>query len=100
MGVKYSGEYAVIISDFARALGRIEEIGEFLEMDAGTWGRLSAEERIDCIRTAADDLFYALGIEKEFDVGAARVFLDEIHHRICVRYADDTQTDIDLLDRE
>ena len=100
MGIKYSREYALIISEFAQALGRIGDICLLLEMDASDWDRLPAPQRIECIRTAADDLFYALGTEKEFTIGSAHVFLDEIHHRVCVRYADDTQAQIELLNRE
>jgi hypothetical protein len=100
MGVKYGRAYAAIISELAQALGHIEDIGAFMEMDASDWEALSVAERAACIRTAADDLFFALGTEKEYTLGSARVFHDELHHRVSVRYADGAQVDIDLIERE
>jgi hypothetical protein len=100
MGVKFGREYAAIISEFAQALGPIEEMCVFLGMDAGEWEVLGDTGRFDCIRTIADDLFYALGTEKEVSVGPARIVYDELHHRIRVYYADGSDRDISLIDRE
>lgn len=96
MGVKYGRFYTAIISELAQALGPIEEMCVFLGMDAGEWEALGSEGRIACIRTIADDLFYALGTEKEVSVGRARILYDELHHRIRIRYADGSATDIAL----
>ena len=100
MGVKFGREYAAIISEFAQALDPVGEICTFLEMDAGEWEALGPEGRFDCIRTIADDLFYALGTEKEVSVGPARIVYDELHHRIRIYYADGSDRDIALTDRE
>lgn len=100
MGVKFGREYAAIISEFSQALGPVDGIGAFLEMDAGEWEALGSEGQIDCIRTIADDLFYALGAEKEVSIGSARIVYDELHHRIRIYYADGSDRDISLTDRE
>jgi len=98
MGVKFGREYAAIIAEFSRALEPLSDVRAFMEMDAAEWDSLGAEGRIDCIRTVADDVFYALGTEKEVSVGAARIVYDELHHRIRVLYADGSSTDIALTD--
>lgn len=98
MGVRFGREYAAIISEFSQALGPIEGICTFMEMDAGEWEALGTEGQIDCIRTITDDVFYALGTEKEVSIGAARIVYDEIHHRIRVCYADGSSIDIALTE--
>ena len=98
MGIKYGRKYAAIIAEFSQALGPVEGICSFLEMDAGEWEAIGPEGRIDCIRTIADDLFYALGTEKEVSIGPARIVYDELHRRIRIYYADGFATDIALTD--
>lgn len=100
MGVKFGREYAAIISEFTQALDPIDEISTFLEIDAGEWEALGAEGRLDCIRTISDDLFYALGTEKEVSIGSSRIVYDELHHRIRVYYSDGSDRDIALTDRK
>jgi len=100
MGVKFGREYAAIIAEFSQALGPVEAVASFLSMDAEAWEALGDAGRMDCIRTVADDLFYALGAEKEVSIGSARILYDELHHRIRVHYAGGSEVDIDLTDRE
>ena len=100
MGVKFGREYAAIISELALALGPIDGMCSFVGMDPSEWESLGPEGQIACIRTIADDLFYALGTEKEVVIGQARILYDELHHRIRIRYADDSGTDIALTDRK
>jgi hypothetical protein len=100
MGVRYGRSYAAIITELAQALGPIEAICAFVGMEPGEWEALDPVGQAACVRTIADDLFYALGTEKEIPIGSARVFYDELHHRIRVRYADAKETDIYLIDRE
>ncbi|MFK7694940.1 hypothetical protein [Paenibacillus sp. HJGM_3] len=80
MGVKFGREYEDIIEELSGALGRLDNVYDSLEMAEEEWGQLEEEERLACIRTLADDLFYALGSDPVMTVGSGRISYDREHH--------------------
>lgn len=84
MGVKYGREYEDIITELVKALESLEGINEFFSMDDAEWTSLETDERMDCIKTLADDVIYALGDDKSFAVGKGHLVYDNEHHIIKV----------------
>lgn len=82
MGVKFGREYEDIMSELSDALVRMDNVHDSFEMNAEEWQQLVDEERTECIRTLADDLFYALGADPVIYVGAGKVIYDREHHII------------------
>jgi hypothetical protein len=84
MGVKYARKYEAIIEELTDALLEVEGSYAFLEMTVLDWQELAAEERRECIRTMADDVFYGLGKESVLELGRGQVTYDAGTHRIQV----------------
>ncbi|WP_248929175.1 hypothetical protein [Paenibacillus hamazuiensis] len=84
MGIRYGRDYRDIISDLTAALQGVD-CHELLEMSAEDWEALEGDERSGCIRTLADDVFYALGVSPTVQVGGGRISHDRTHHiiKIC-----------------
>lgn len=80
MGVKFGRPYGDIIHDFSEALGQIDDLYTCFEMTEDDWRELEPEERTECIRTLADDLFYGLGTEGSLTVGSGTVTHDAERH--------------------
>lgn len=84
MGVKFAREYDDIIQDLTMALREVEQFYEAFDMDRITWDGLEEEERGECVRTLADDLFYGLGMETTLQVGRGTIHYDGRKHIIAV----------------
>lgn len=69
MGVKFGKEYEVIVSDLTEALIQIDDCREFIGMEEQDWNRLTDEEKSSCLRTLADDIFFALGADPVMEIG-------------------------------
>ncbi|NQX69254.1 hypothetical protein HQN90_24275 [Paenibacillus alba] len=80
MGVKFGREYKDIVTDFVRGIEMVNGFYEFLEMDADDWQALDKDEQEECLRTLADDIFYALGSTPVIQVGAGSVRHDASNH--------------------
>jgi hypothetical protein len=87
MGVKYNREYKQISEELAAAIATIDDCYEFFEMERSDWLHLAKNERMDCIRTLSDDLFYALGADPVVNVGSGVVEYDARQHLIKVTAA-------------
>jgi hypothetical protein len=85
MGVKFSRVYGEIIDDMVPAIASIENWHLFLGMSHEDWMRMEDREKLDCIRTLADDLLYCLGTERRVDVGSGTVEYDAGKHLIKVK---------------
>ena len=77
MGVKYNREYSQIIEDLSKALESIGGLYEFLSMEEAHWNDLSRGDRLECIRTLADDIIYSLGQNTSVSIGSGCVEYDE-----------------------
>jgi hypothetical protein len=88
VGVKFAREYEMIITDLAQAIGDIEGCFELLEMDAAQWAQLDEADRVECLRTLADDIFYGLGSESKMSFGNDVIAHDNKKHLIQVTYGD------------
>lgn len=90
MGVKYGREYTDILFDLTKHMELIEEIYECFDMSEQEWGSLAGEERLECIRTLADDVFYGLGAEPVIEVGCGTVQYDSSRHLIQIHHGEVT----------
>lgn len=61
MGVKFNREYQDIIDEMIPAIASIEDCHMFFDMTLEEWSALEDQEKVECMRTLADDLFYGLG---------------------------------------
>ncbi|MEI7026385.1 hypothetical protein [Paenibacillus sp. y28] len=84
MGVKFGREYEDILKDLTAVLLKLEDCRDFLDMTEEEWAGLDEEERAGCVETMADDLFYALGTDKEIEIGQATITHDAANHVIKV----------------
>ncbi|WP_199614135.1 hypothetical protein [Paenibacillus alkalitolerans] len=84
MGVKFNREYKDIINDMVYSIGSIADCHECFEMSRVDWDSLDGNERTECIRTLADDIFYGLGSSPRLAIGSGKVEYDPDHHLIKV----------------
>jgi hypothetical protein len=89
VGVKFAREYEPIIADLVQAIGEMEGCAELLEIEPEQWVGLDEDERQECLRTLADDIFYGLGSEPVLPFGDGLITYDRIKHTIHIKYADD-----------
>lgn len=73
MALSYTREYKRIIEELAEGILKIHNFYDFFDMSDGDWNELSAEERFECARTLADDVFYALGKNPSINISNAEV---------------------------
>lgn len=86
MGVKHGREYREIHAEFAEAIMRIHDFYTFIEMESEDWEQLTEEDKKEIADTVADDLFYALGMDKEILVGGGKVIYDPRKHLLKIQY--------------
>jgi hypothetical protein len=80
MGVKFVREYENILSDLVDIIVEISDIYTFFDMPEDTWKYLGRNKKRSYIETLADDLFFALGTESEFNIGSGKiVYNTKIH---------------------
>jgi hypothetical protein len=89
VGVKFAREYETIITDLVQAIGEMKGCAELLEIDAEQWAELEEEDRAECLRTLADDIFYGLGSEPVMPFGDGLIAYDAGKHMIQVKYGGD-----------
>lgn len=80
MGVKFTREYQNIISDLVDLLVDINDIYTFFEMPENIWKYLGKAKKRSYIETLADDLFFALGSEAEFNIGSGKIIYNKKEH--------------------
>ncbi|GAB2694124.1 hypothetical protein ACFQWB_02925 [Paenibacillus thermoaerophilus] len=85
MGVKHAREYRDIHKELTEALTQVREMHEFFEMTQSDWDELSKQERLECVRTMADDVFYALGTDPVIEIGRGSVTHDPARYLLLVR---------------
>ncbi|MCD1260033.1 hypothetical protein B5M42_014560 [Paenibacillus athensensis] len=88
MGIKFGREYKDIVEDLTDAVAQVEGSYELLEMEPQEWEELTDEERRDCLKTLADDIFYSLGADPELAVGEGAVRYDKEHHVLKVHHGE------------
>ena len=79
MAIRYTREYDHILDDLSRAITTVPEFYDAFEMEASDWEALSEDEQSVCVRTLADDVFYALGADPEIPVGTGNATYDATH---------------------
>lgn len=84
MGVKFGREYEDIMQDLTLAISQIEESFTFFEMTLQQWNALDGEEQQECLKTLADDVFFALGTNARVKVGKGILIYEKSKHRIAV----------------
>jgi hypothetical protein len=86
VGVKFAREYETIITDLVQAISEMDGCAELLEMDAEQWSQLEEDDRAECLRTLADDIFYGLGSEPVLPFGDGVITYDARKHMIQIKY--------------
>jgi hypothetical protein len=86
MGVKFNREYEDIVKDMVEAIVAIDDFYTFFDMSEKDWRGLDQEERVECAKTLADDLFYSLGADPEIEIGTAKLQYDASHHILKMVY--------------
>jgi hypothetical protein len=84
MGVKYDKDYSEIITDLIDVIPEIDNFYHFFGMDNKTWNNLDQQEQKECIKTLADDIFYALGTNPVQEIGEGIIKYDQQNHKIKV----------------
>ncbi|MVP02546.1 hypothetical protein [Paenibacillus lutrae] len=97
MGIKFGREYEDIIVDLVKGLDRVDGIYDFFEMAQTDWEELPEEERQECLRTLADDIFYGLGSEPLLQVADAKVRYLKDKHLIQIDHEDQVVTIVRLI---
>lgn len=97
MGVKFNREYQDIIDEMIPAIASIEDCHMFFDMTLEEWSALEDQEKVECMRTLADDLFYGLGSEGQLEVGSGVLEYDADKHLIKVKPDDAVVHVINLI---
>jgi hypothetical protein len=82
MGLKYTREYKQLIDELAFSIIGIDKFYEFFEMDENQWKALDNSEQKEIAKTLADDIFYALGLESEFQLNNG--FIKYLAYENCI----------------
>lgn len=97
MGVKFGREYEDIVGDLTEALGQIEDSYAFLEMNEEDWKELDESEQKECLKTLADDVFFALGTNPKVHVGRGILVYEKSKHVIKVNQGENVVTIVNLI---
>jgi hypothetical protein len=97
MGVKFGREYNDIIEDLTAAIHKINQVYEFFEMSQADWDALDQEEQKECIKTLADDVFYALGSQSSMEIAQGAAVYDKQKHVITVNQGNQIITIVKLV---
>lgn len=63
MGLKFTRDFKRIIDELTESILKIHSFYQFFEMSEEEWLGLGEDEKRECARTLADDVFYALGVD-------------------------------------
>ncbi|GKS14275.1 hypothetical protein [Paenibacillus chitinolyticus] len=96
MGIKFGREYEDIIRDLMNGLGHVDGFYGFFEMSEADWHELPEEDRQECLRTLADDVFYGLGSEPLLQIADAKVRYLKDRHLIQIDHDDQVVTIVRL----
>jgi hypothetical protein len=84
MGIKFAREYNDIIKDLVEDIKGIDEFYSFFEMDSESWKAMDERSQTECIKTMADDIFFALGGDPVITIGYGVFKYDMLNHIIKV----------------
>ncbi|NLP46966.1 MAG: hypothetical protein GX347_08020 [Epulopiscium sp.] len=98
MGVKYGREYKDIIYDLQNALTKIVGIHSFFDMTDEEWNILSKKQRMNCLQTLADDIFFGLGEESIISIHNTKIIYYSDQHIIVVQNPNEINYVISLID--
>lgn len=87
LGVRFNRSYPEIIRELSEAVACIPDSYAGFEMSGDEWNRLGREERLACIRTLSDDIFYGLGSIPVMRIGSGVIEYDSSRHVIKVASA-------------
>jgi hypothetical protein len=79
MNIRYTRDYDKILDDMSQAISTIPQFYETFEMGNEEWSGLTDNEKAVCLRTLADDVFYALGSDPLAEVGPGSAEYDRGH---------------------
>jgi hypothetical protein len=76
MSIPYTRDYDDILDDLSAAISSIPRFYVTFEMEDSDWSSLEEDEKAVCLRTLADDVFYALGSCPAANVGPGHAEYD------------------------
>ena len=85
------------MNELIDAIGEVEDCYELLEIEETEWMKVSEEERRECLKTLADDVFFGLGSEPKMQLGQGYVIYDSHKHTIQIKYSDKVIRVINLI---
>jgi hypothetical protein len=97
MGVKFAREYEKVIDELTENIVALEAVYDFLGINQEEWEAFSKTTKVECAKTLADDVFYALGEEKEMAIGEETIVYDQTNHCIVFNYTSGLSTVIRLI---
>lgn len=97
MGVKFGREYNDIVDDLTTAIGQIKNCYDFFEMTEDDWNQLDREQQTECLKTLADDVFFALGTNPKIEVGQGLLMYEKRKHIITVNQGENLVTIVNLV---
>lgn len=97
MGVKFFRQYNDIIYDLVDLLICIPNAYTFFDMPQNDWDCLSKSNKRKYTETLADDLFFALGVEKEFVIGSGKIVYNDLEHTLEVSNAESVIGIVNLI---
>lgn len=97
MGVKFAREYEDIVAEIATNISEFEAVYDFLGINKEDWDAFSKANKIACVKTLSDDIFYALGEAEEMEVGEECIIYDSMQHRIVFKYVSGAAKTIHLI---
>jgi hypothetical protein len=97
MGIKFAREYEDIITDLTKAIMKIDNFYNIFDMKENDWNSISSEEKYEFTKTLADDLFFGLGNEPEFEIGNVTLLYNKDIHSISFYRNGELITSISLV---
>ncbi|NLK22396.1 MAG: hypothetical protein GX308_10080 [Epulopiscium sp.] len=97
MGIKFNREYEDISNELGEAIYKIEGFYNFFDMGFIEFEALTKEEKVECAKTLADDIFYGLFAENKIKIGSGSVEYNKQEHIIIIKYEGGSNQIINLI---
>jgi hypothetical protein len=97
MGIKFAREYEDIITDLTKAIMNIDNFYNIFDMNGDDWSNITTEEKFEYAKTLADDLFFGLGNDPEFEIGNTTLLYNKDIHAISFYRNSELITSISLI---
>jgi hypothetical protein len=97
MGIKFNRDYEEISRELTEAVYNIDNFYTFFDMNQFDFNALTEDEKMDCAKTLADDLFYGLFTDNKIEIGSGMAEYDNEKHAITISDGKEYKKIIDLI---